>query len=114
MKPGRYFQNKLTSDLLYMIHPTKTLNTKVVVLDASCDITLYDASSVASKLNINGSGTVENIIDPALTASSNSYTKYSDNATVSFCCCFSLFDDETKLHFVKMKLTTNIDLSHNN
>ena len=106
IKAGRYFQNKLTSNFLYKIHPTKTLDTKVVTLDASCDIILCDAFSIVSDFNINWSGIVETIIDPDLIVSNSSCTKSGENATVSFSHRFSLFEDETELNFVKMKSTT--------
>mmetsp|Transcript_56739 Transcript_56739/g.66336 ORF Transcript_56739/g.66336 Transcript_56739/m.66336 type:complete len:203 (-) Transcript_56739:59-667(-) len=67
-----------------------------------------------SNFNINGSGTIGIIIDPALIASSSSYTKSGGDATISFCHRFSLFEDETEVNFVEIKSTINIDLSHNN
>ena len=105
-KSGRYFQNKLTSNFIYTIHPTKILDTKVVALDARCDISLHDAFSVISDFNIDGSGILETIIDPELILSNSSYTKSGYNTTVFFCHRCSLFEDETELSFVGMKLTT--------
>ena len=102
IKSGRYFQNKLTSNFLYTIHPTKTFDTKVVTLDTSCDITLHDAFSVISDLNLDGSSILETIIDPELIVSNSSCTKSGDDATVFFCYRFSLFENETELSFVKI------------
>ena len=107
IKTGGYFQNNITSTFHYKIHPSKILDVKVIILEATCDTILGDGFSMLSNFNVDGSGTVETNIDPT-------YTNSDRDAIVSLCHQFSLFSNETEVNFIEIHSIINIDLSYTN